>query len=87
MAQHISIKNSDKKELQKIYESICKSFGKGILSIQSSLKFQEIVDENFKHSENEKIFVTWRILRNEKETFEIHFNSEKNKITEIYLVK
>jgi len=87
MAQHISIKNSGKKEFQNIYESICKSFEKGILAIQSSLKFQEIEDENFKNSENEKVFATWRILRNEKETFEIHFDSEKNEIIEIYLVK
>jgi len=87
MAQHNSIKNSDKKELQTIYESICKSFEKGILSIQSSLKFQEIFDESFKHSEKEKVFATWKKLKNKRETFEIHFDSEKNEITEIYLVK
>lgn len=87
MAQHISIKNSGIKELQKTYESICKSFRKGILSIKASLKFQEIVNDNFKNSENDKVFLTWKILKDERKTFEIHFDSEKNKITEIYLVK
>ncbi len=87
MAQHIPIKNLDIKEFQKIHESICKSFGKGILSIQSSLKFQEIEDENFKESENDKVFITWRNLKNIRENFEIHFDLQKKEITEIYLVK
>lgn len=87
MAQHISIKNSGKKELQKIYESICRSFEKGLLAIQSSLKFQEIEDGNFKESENDKVFQVWKNLENERETFEIHFNSQKNEITNIYLVR
>ncbi len=87
MAQHISIKNSGKKELQEIYENICKTFAKGLFAIQSSLKFQEIEDENFMESKNDKIFQTWKNLKNERETFEVHFNSQKNKITEIYLVK
>lgn len=87
MAQHISIKNSGKKELQNIYESICKNFEKGILAIQSSLKFQEIEDENFKKSENDKVFATWRNFESMRENFEIHFDSQKKEITEIYLVK
>lgn len=87
MAQHISIKNSGKKELQNIYESICKSFENGISVIQSSLKFQEIFDENFKKSENDKVFATWRNFKNVRETFEIHFDSQKNKITEVYLIQ
>lgn len=87
MAQHISIRNLKQKELQKIYESICKNFEKGLFAIQSSLKFQEIFDENFKKSENDKVFATWRNLKNEKETFEVHFDSIKNEIIEIYLIK
>ena len=87
MAQHISIKNSDEKELQNIYESICKSFEKGILSIQSSLKFQKNEDKNFKTSENDKIFVTWRNYKKTRENFEVHFDFKKNEITEIYLIK
>lgn len=87
MAQHISIKNSGKKELQKVYESICKNFEKGTSAIQSSLKFQEIFDENFKESENDKVFATWRSINGQRETFEVHFNSEKKEITDIYLVK
>jgi len=87
MAQHISIKNSELKGLQKIYNNICKNFEKSILIIQSSLKFQEIYNKIFKESENDLVFATWRNLNGEKETFEIHFNSQENKITNIYLVK
>jgi hypothetical protein len=87
MAQHISIKNSGKKEFQRIYKSICNNFEKGILAIQSSLKFQKIADDNFKESKNDKVFVTWRNFRNIRENFEVHFDTQKKEITEIYFVK
>jgi hypothetical protein len=87
MAQHISIKNSDNKELQNIYEGICKNFKKGISLIQFSLKFQEIFDEDYKESDNDKVFITWRNFKKIRETFEIHFNLQKNEVFEIYLVK
>lgn len=87
MAQHISIQHNSRKDIQKIYGAICKSFEKGLLPIRSSLKFQEVFDDSFKISLNDKVFVTWRKLKNVKETFEIHFVSQNNKITEIFLVK
>jgi len=87
MAQHISTKNSGKKELQNIYKGICKDFEKGISVIQSSLKFQEIFDGTFKESKSDKVFLAWRNFREKKENFEVHFDSEKKEITEIYLVK
>lgn len=87
MAQHIPIKNSELKGLQTVYNNICKRFEKGVSTIQQSLKFQEIYDVNFKESENDLVFVTWKNMNREKETFEIHFNSQKNEITEIYLIK
>lgn len=87
MAQHISIKNSGKKELQGIYENICKNFKNGLIVIQSSLKFQEILENNYKESENDKVFTTWGRFKRERETFEIHFDTKKKEVTNIYLVK
>lgn len=87
MAQHISIQNSANKNIQKIYWSICSQFKKGIFVVRSSLKYQEIYEENFKESENDIVFQTWRTINKDRENFEVHFNSQKGKITKIYLVK
>ncbi len=87
MAQHISIQNSANKNIQKIYWSICSQFKKGIFVVRASLKYQEIYEENFKESENDIVFQTWRTINKDRENFEIHFNSQKGKITKIYLVK
>ena len=87
MAQHISIQNSESKGFQKIYKKNCESFQKGISGIRSSLKFQEIYDENFKETKNDLVFEAWRSVNRERETFEIHFDSQKNEVTNIFLVK
>lgn len=87
MAQHISIRNLSTKKFQEIYKNIGESFKKGISTIRSSLKFQEIYGKKFKESKNDLVFETWKSVNTEKETFEIHFDSQKNKITNIYLVK
>lgn len=87
MAQHISIKKIESKSFQEIYKNINESFKKGISTIRSSLKFQEIYDKNFKESENDLVFANWRNVNNERESFEIHFDSQKNEIINIYLIK
>lgn len=87
MAQHILIQNSANKNVQKICQSIRDQFRKGISIIRSSLKYQEIYEENFKESENDIVFQTWRTINQNRENFEIHFNSQKEKITKIYLIK
>ncbi|MBW2632077.1 MAG: hypothetical protein JRC90_10055 [Deltaproteobacteria bacterium] len=87
MAQHISIKEIESKGFQEIYKNISESFKKGISTIRSSLKFQEICDKNFKESENDLVFTNWRNVNSERERFEIHFDSQRNEITNIYFVK
>lgn len=86
MAQHIPIKNSTNKNMQKIFESIQGRFEKGLSSIRSSLKFQEIHEEDFKESENDHVFATWRTINGNREIFEIHFDSQKQIITNLYFV-
>lgn len=87
MAQHISIKNSTNKIMQSLFANICKQFERGLSNIRSSLKFQEVYEENFKESENDNVFITWRTVNKKRETLELHFDSQKNQITNCYLVK
>ena len=85
MAQHIPIQNIN--TMQAIYKSICQQFDRGISSIASSLKYQEIENENFKENKNDRVFNTWQTVNGKRETFEIHFNIASQKITNIFLVK
>lgn len=87
MAQHIPIQNIKAKAMKNVYKSICRQFEKGILSVSSSLKYQELENERFKDNKNDRVFNTWRIVSGEREIFEIHYDSCKNKITNIYIVK
>lgn len=87
MAQHFSIQNSGLKSFREIYKSIYNSFGKGLPTVRSSLKYQEIYDKNFKETESDLVFETWRSINGERETFEIHFDTQRNEITNIFLVK
>ena len=87
MAQHIPIKNSPLKGFQKIYKSICKFFENGIFYAKSSLKYEEIKDERYKESKNDIVFETWRSVNGQRETFEVHFDNEKQGLGNIYLVK
>jgi hypothetical protein len=66
MAQHISIKNSPNKIMQSLFANICKQFERGLSNIRSSLKFQEVYEENFKESENDNVFITWRTVDKKK---------------------
>ena len=87
MAQHIPIENSSLKGFQKIYKSICKNFENGIFYAKSSLKYEEIKDERYKESKNDIVFETWRSVNGQKETFEVHFDSKKQRLENTYLVK
>lgn len=87
MAQHILIKDLTNKNMQNIFKIACIRFKKGLSSIRSSLKFQEIYEKSFKESENDHVFVMWRMINKNRETFEIHFDSQKQTITNLYIVK
>ncbi len=85
MAQHIPIQNID--SMQNVYKNICRQFKKGASSVSSSLKYQELDDKNFKENKNDRVFNTRRTVNGEREKFEIHYDTCKNKINNIYLVK
>lgn len=85
MAQHISI--VDTKEYFKIVDSIYKKFSKGTVGLKTSMKYQELLDEDYKMNKNDRVFLNYRKLKGATEIFEIHFNIEQNKILEIFLVK
>ncbi len=85
MAQHILIQNIG--AMRNVYNSICRQFEKGISNVSSSLKYQEIENENFKENKNDTVFNTWRTIKGERENFEIHFDAKNKKIINIYLVR
>jgi len=87
MAQHYPIQNSTNKKIQKICQGIYNKFGEGIKKIHPSLKYQEIYDDDFKESKNDEVFQTWRSINGETENLEVHFDLQKAKVTNIYLVK
>jgi len=87
MAQHILINNSEFKGFQKIYNCICKNFENGLFYARSSLKYEEIKDERYKDSSEESVFVTYRSINGQREIFEVHFDTNENQVTQVYLVK
>lgn len=87
MAQHILLQQINLKGFQKIYKSICKNFDNGTFYAQSSLKYQVIPYTDFKENEFDTVFETERSVNGRRETFEVHFDTQNNKISSIYLVK
>ncbi|SHG87203.1 hypothetical protein [Winogradskyella jejuensis] len=84
MAQHISILKNDFHP--KIKETIIKRFSKKNIGL-ASLKYQEIKDKDLKINNSDRVFINNRKIKGKQEIFEIHFNSEKNKVEEIFWVK
>lgn len=87
MAQHILLQQINLKGFQKIYKSIRKNFDNGTFYAQSSLKYQAIPCTSFKENEFDTVFETERSVNGRREIFEVHFDTQNNKISSIYLVK
>lgn len=87
MAQHILLDKIQLKGFQKVYKSICKNFQHPYFSPTSSLKYEEIRDKKYKEFENDRVFATTRSVNGQLEIFEVHFDTQVNKLTNIYLVK
>ena len=86
MAQHIPIKNSELKGFQKVYKSICKKAERGLWSISGSLKFEELPYKEHKINQNDRVFITHRVVDGNREMFELHFDTKKQKLLDIFLV-
>jgi hypothetical protein len=89
MAQHISIINSDLTKLkgfQKVSESFYKKIQRGFWTITGSLKFEEISSPTHKINPADRVFMTHRIVNGKKEMFELHFDTKKQKLLDIFLV-
>lgn len=87
MAQHYPLEKIKLKGFQKVYKSICKNFENGVFYAKSSLKYQEIPYKDFKENEHDIVFETWRSVNGQQEFFEVHFDTQANKLANIYLVK
>jgi len=86
MAQHISISNSKLKGFKKISENLCKRATKGIWAIAGSLRFQELPHRDYKINLDDRVLVTQRVVNGRTEVFELHFDTKKQKLLEIFLV-
>lgn len=84
MAQHYSIINDQ--SFSKISDAIKKRFSKGLVGMRTSMIYQEL-DTSYKFFENERVFMTSRIIKKEREHFEIHYDTVKKEVYEIFLVK
>lgn len=86
MAQHISILNSELKGFQKVSESLRKKLQRGLWAISGSLKFEELPYADHKINANDRVFVTNRVVNGKRELFELHFDTKKQKLLDIFLV-
>jgi len=89
MAQHYSIINSafkNYKSYKKLSDSFLKKVKNGLCAVSSSLKFEEILSTGHKINPDDRVFITYRTINNKKEMFELHYDTNKKKILDIFLV-
>lgn len=84
MAIHVSIIRND--FYPKIRESIFKRFAKKNIGL-NSFRYQELRDKDYKLCENDRVFLYTRTINREILYFEVHFNTEEQKIIDIFLIK
>jgi hypothetical protein len=87
MAQHYDISFYPQKYFRKVENLIKKKFDAGVQKVINSLRYFHVDDLRTKEHPNDIVFETSRKINNEMETFEIHFDQNKNLVTKIYLVK
>ena len=84
MAQHISIIKNGLHTI--IKESVIKRFSKRNIGL-ASLNYIEIKDDEYKINDSDRVFINNRQINGKQEIFEIHFDSDKKKILDIFWVK
>ena len=87
MAQHYNIYDCEVKYCKKITTSIKAKFSQGIEKVRGSLRFIEETNPDAKEHIYDSIFNTRRLVGNEFEQLEIHFDKQKKVVTKIYVVK
>jgi hypothetical protein len=87
MAQHISIMKNDSWHFKKAVESISKRGERGITAFSGSLLYDEIRDPRYKITPGDTVFAHFRTINKNREMLEVHYDQEKKKIIEIFLVK
>ena len=87
MAQHFNICGLKVKYCQKVEESIRKKFALGIERVRRSNLFIEELNSGAKEHKDETIFYTNRIVGDERETLEVHFDERLKIVTQIFVIK
>lgn len=83
MAQHISIINNIFPEIQK---SIFKRFSQQNIGL-GSFRYIELKDKDYKINPDDRVFINKRKIKDIEEIFEIHFDTSKKEIINIFWVK
>lgn len=84
MAQHISIIENNL--LPKVKESIQNRFAKQNIGL-GSFRYEELKSNDYKLFPNCRVFLNKRKIGKQEGLFEIHFNTEEQKVIDIFLVK
>ena len=69
-----------------MYESLSKKATRGIWAVAGSLRFQELPHLDYKMNSDDRVFVTQRVVKGYREIFELHFDTKKQKLLDIFLV-
>ena len=73
--------------MQKIAKSFFEKTSRGIEAISGSLKFSELPYKEYKITSHDRVFITERNMNGKKEKFELHYDTEAEKILDVFLVK
>ena len=74
------------KGLQKVAESLCAKVSQGIWVIAGSLRFEELPYKEHKINPHDRVFITERTVNGKREMFELHYDTKKQKLLDIFLV-
>lgn len=84
MAQHVSLLSNNL--YPDVKEKILKRFSKKNIGL-ASLKYEELKDNSYKILETDRVFLNSRKINGKQEIFEIHFDTKKKELIEIFWIK
>lgn len=74
------------KGFQKVSASLCKKVERGLWTVSGSLKFEELPYKEYKINQNDRVFVTERVVNGNRKIFELHYDTKNKKLLDIFLV-
>ncbi len=88
MAQHHSLLHAKpplSKTYQRVLDSIKNQLRRGITGVSGSLKFEEL-PECYRLTTDDRVFITERSVNGRREIFELHYDTKKEEIIDVFFV-